>query len=266
MTQSLVQKNGTISNFLSTPAIKSKIAEMVGGDKSQGFITSLIASVSMNPSLSACDPSTLLSAALQGEALKLSPSPMLGHFYMVGYEDRKNNRTVAQFQIGWKGIMQLAIRSGQYRTINVISLKRGELKKYNPMTEEIEVELIEDEEKREAEETVGYYAALEYLNGFRKSIYWSAAKMKLHAKKYSKGYASDLSKGNSYTFWSKNFDEMAMKTMLRQLLTKWGLLSIEIQSAIESDQAVINDGVVRHIDTEDILPSSDVETMSSEVF
>ena len=227
---------------------------MVGGDRSQGFITAVVSAVSNNPALAKCDNSTLLSAALQGEALKLSPSQQLGHYYIVPYEDNKNNRTVAQFQIGWKGIIQLAIRSGQYRTINVMALKTGELKSYNQMTEQIEVELIEDDEVRENTETIGYYAALEYLNGFRKSIYWSKKKMEIHAQKYSKGYAGDKKRGSSYTFWSKSFDEMAMKTMLRQLLTKWGLMSIEIERAIEVDQAVIEEKKIRFVDNEDIEP------------
>lgn len=101
--------------------------------------------------------------------------------------------------------------------------------------------MIEDEEAREQAPTIGYYAMFEYTNGFRKTLYWSKQKMQNHAKKYSKGYAADLSKGTAWTFWSKDFDGMAMKTMLRQLISKWGVMSIDMITAMESDAAVIKE-------------------------
>lgn len=151
-----------------------------------------------------------------------------------------------------KGYIQLAIRSGYYKKLNVLSIKEGELVRFDPLNEEIEVNLIEDEEAREQAPTVGYYAFFEYTNGFRKAIYWSKAKMQRHAERYSQGYKSDLKDGTSYTFWSKDFDAMAYKTMLRQLISKWGIMSIDLQTAFESDNAVIHeDGTKTFVDTEE---------------
>lgn len=180
-----------------------------------------------------------------GESLKLSPSPQLGQYYIVPFKENNKDgslkRTVAQFQIGYKGYIQLAIRSGYYKKMNVLSIKDGELVKYNPLDETIEADLIEDEEKRENTATIGYYAMFEYQNGFTKTIYWSKAKMEAHAKKYSQAYRTDLKRNWKYSFWSKDFDAMAYKTMLRQLISKWGIMSVEFQTAVTNDMAVLND-------------------------
>lgn len=232
------------------------------------FIANITSAVSVNPTLQECDAATILSAGLLGEALNLSPSPQLGQFYMVPYEDKKRGCKVAQFQLGYKGYIQLAIRSGQYRKINVLPIKEGELVSFDPMTEEIEVNLIEDDEVREKTPTAGYYAMFEYTNGFRKAIYWSYKKMLNHADQYSKAFSkkayqdlkdnkipqSDLWKYSS--FWYKNFDDMACKTMLRQLISKWGIMSIEMQKALEYDQGVgiVKDGKasgVEYVDSPD---------------
>ena len=243
--QSAVATRNTFSAFMAGDGVKRKIGEIIAGKKGDGFITSIVACVSNNPALSACDNGTILSAGLQGAALDLSPSPALGHFYMVPFEDRKNNRTVATFQIGYKGYIQLAIRSGQYRRINVIAIKDGELVSWNPLTEDLYTKLIDDDSVREGTPTTGYYAMFELTNGFVKTMYWSRAKMEGHALKYSKGYAAK----KGYTFWEKDFDGMAFKTMLRQLLSKWGVMSIELQRAIESDMSVLNqDGRPDYID------------------
>ena len=132
----------------------------------------------------------------------------------------------------------------------MLSIKEGELIRFDPLNEEIEVNLIQNEEQREAAPTIGYYAMFEYTNGFRKAMYWSKAKMEAHAKKYSPGYKKDLVKGTSWTFWAKDFDAMAYKTMLRQLISKWGIMSIELQTAIDSDMAVIReDGSRDYVET-----------------
>ena len=149
----------------------------------------------------------------------------------------------AQFILGYKGMIQLAIRSGMYKKLNVLSIKEGELIRYDPLNEEIEVNLIDDEVQRENAETIGYYAMFEYTNGFRKSLYWSKEKMKNHGKTYSKSF------DKSSSFWQKDFDVMAYKTMLRQLISKWGIMSIDMQIAYESDMAVIKeDGSKEYID------------------
>lgn len=230
---------------------------MVGGKDGQRFITSILSVVSNNPTIAECEKSTILSSALLGEALKLSPSPQLGHYYIVPFNNAKKGIKEAQFQLGYKGYIQLAIRSGQYKNINVVSIKKGELISYNPLTEELETKFIDDDEVREQTETIGYYAMFELINGFKKSIYWSKKKMLAHAKKYSQGFQNDLKKNTQYTFWSKDFDGMAFKTLLRQLISKWGIMSIELQSAFEKDMGVIrDDGKVDYVDNEDTIDTS----------
>lgn len=261
---SLVKANQkqTFSAFLAQDAMKKKINEMVGGEKGQQFVTSIISAVSTNPQLAECDNASIVSAALLGQALNLSPSPQLGQFYLVPFNDNKRGCKVAQFQIGYKGYIQLAIRSGQYKKLNVLAIKEGELIKYDPLDEDIEVKLIENEEEREKAETIGYYAMFEYLNGFRKTIYWSKQRMEAHALKYSMGYRAK----KGYTFWEKDFDGMAYKTMLRQLISKWGIMSIDLtmQKALESDMAVINDnGTYDYVDNNE-MANEIIETENQE--
>ena len=134
----------------------------------------------------------------------------------------------------------------------MLSIKEGELVRYDPLNEEIEVNLIDDEEEREKAATIGYYAMFEYTNGFKKAMYWSRAKMEAHALKYSAGYAADKRKGNQYTFWSKDFDGMAYKTMLRQLISKWGIMSIDLVTAIDADMTIVNeDGSKSYVEVEE---------------
>jgi recombination protein RecT len=240
-------QKGTFSAYITGNAVKAKINQIMSGKDGGRFITTIVSAVSNNPSLAECEHATILAAALVGESLKLSPCVQLGQYYLVPFNDNKNGRKVATFQIGYKGYIQLAIRSGQYRKINVLGIREGELVKFDPLNEEIEVNLIEDEEKREAAMTVGYYAMFEYANGFRKAMYWSRNKMERHALKYSKGYVAK----KGYTFWEKDFDGMAYKTMLRQLISKWGIMSIEMGRAIEKDQAVIGEeGKIEYVDNE----------------
>jgi recombination protein RecT len=213
--------------------------------KAARFVTAITSAVSTNPALAECEASTIVSAGLLGEGLNLSPSPQLGQYYLVPFNDKKNNRKVAQFQLGYKGYIQLAIRSGQYKKLNVLPIKEGELISFNPLEEEIEVQLIEDETAREQAATIGYYAMFEYTNGFKKAMYWSKQKMESHAEKYSQGYRAH----KGYTFWEKDFDAMACKTMLRQIISKWGIMSIEMQKALENDMGVISEnGTVDYID------------------
>lgn len=234
------------------------------------FIASIVSAVSATPALAECEAKSIVSAALLGEGLKLSPSPQLGQYYLVPFKDRKNGVTNAQFVLGYKGYIQLAIRSGQYKKLNVLPIKEGELIRFDPLNEEIEVRLIEDETEREKADTAGYYAMFEYTNGFKKAMYWSKEKMLSHADKYSSAFSLYATSGQyakvSYddylagnynqkdswlysSFWYKDFDGMACKTMLRQLISKWGIMSIEMQKAVESDMGVIGDGgTVEYVD------------------
>lgn len=257
----LVTNKPKFSVAIQSDTYKNLINNTLGDkDRAARFIASISSAVATNPSLQECDAGTILSGALLGESLNLSPSPQLGQYYLVPFKDSKRGCKVAQFQLGYKGYIQLAIRSGQYKKLNVLAIKKGELVKYDPLNEEIEVNLIEDEEERENAETIGYYAMFEYTNGFRKSLYWSKSKMDKHALKYSKGYAAH----KGYTFWEKDFDGMAYKTMLRQLISKWGIMSIDMQQAVEKDMATINtDGTYEYVDNEDevILQQEESETV-----
>ena len=253
-----------ISAYLTADAVKNQINQVVGGKDGQRFISAIVSAVNTNPALQECTNQSILSGALLGESLKLSPSPQLGQYYLVPFND-KNKGKVAQFQLGYKGYIQLAIRSGQYKKLNVLAIKEGELIRFDPLNEEIEVRLIEDEEEREQANTIGYYAMFEYTNGFRKAIYWSKRKMEAHALKYSKG--CQAKKG--YTFWEKDFDGMAYKTMLRQLISKWGIMSIDMASAIDSDMAVINeDGTKDYVDNDatvfDMEPAQEATPQQSQ--
>ncbi len=215
------------------------------------IISSIVSAVNTNQELQSCTNQSILSAALLGNSLGLSPSPQLGQYYMVPFNDKAKGK-VAQFQLGYKGYLQLAMRSGQYKKLNVLAIKNGELVRYDPLNEEIEVNLIEDDTVRENTETIGYYAMFEYTNGFKKTLYWSKKKMEEHALKYSQAYAADKRKGTAWTFWAKDFDSMAYKTMLRQLISKWGIMSIDMMTAFDKDMAVINqDGSSYYVDNQE---------------
>lgn len=236
-----------ITAYLTNDAVKQQINNVVGGKDGQKFISAIVSAVNANPALQECSNQSILSAALLGNSLKLSPSPQLGQYYFVPFNDHKNGRKVAQFQLGYKGYIQLALRSGQYKKLNVLAIKEGELIKYDPLNEEIEVRIIEDEDEREKAATIGYYAMFEYLNGFRKTMYWTRSKMERHALNYSQGYKAK----KGYTFWEKDFDAMAYKTMLRQLISKWGIMSIEMQTAMDGDMGVIEeDGTINYVDND----------------
>lgn len=259
-----------LTAYLTQDAVKRQINSVVGGKNGTRFISSIVSAAQANPALQECTNQSILSAALLGESLNLSPSPQLGQFYMVPFDNKKKGCKEAQFQLGYKGYIQLAERSGYYKKINAIAIKEGELIRFDPLNEEIETELIEDDVVREETPAMGYYAMFEYENGFRKVMYWSKKKMMAHAEKYSQAFKrnggaaslklleegkipeKDLWKYSS--FWFKSFDEMAQKTMLRQLISKWGIMSIELQNAIDKDTAVINeDGTADYVEAEEAV-------------
>lgn len=262
------------SVVLQSNAIQNLINNTLGDHKkAQRFITAISSAVATNPALQECDSFSIINSALLGETLNLSPSPQLGQYYMVPYNDKKKGK-VATFQLGYKGYIQLAIRSGQYRSINVINVKEGELLKYDRLSETVELSFIDDEDEREKLPTIGYCAMFELVNGFRKVIYWTHARMLNHADKYSQAFSKDA-KGGRYprvsyddykagkvkesdlwqysSFWYKDFDGMAFKTMLRQLISKWGIMSIELQTAFENDMTFkeSQDSAVSYVDEEE---------------
>lgn len=240
------QRKTGITTYLNNDAVKNNIISVVGEKNSTRFISSVVSAVQVNPTLAQCTNGSILSAALLGEALQLTPSPQLGQYYMVPYDNSKTKNKEAQFQLGYKGYIQLAIRSGQYRKIVVSEVKEGEVKYYNPVTEEFSMDPILDTRERNKLQTVGYYAMFELMNGFRKELYWTKDMMQAHAETYSSGYRNDIKKHTAYTFWSKNFDAMAKKTLIRQLISKWGIMSIEMTRAYENDMAVIDENGNAH--------------------
>ena len=254
-----------LSVYLQNDAVKKQINQVVGGKNGTRFISSIVSAVQSTPALQECTSPSIVNAALLGEALNLSPSPQLGQFYMVPFDNKKKGCKEAQFQLGYKGYIQLAIRSGYYKKLNVLAIKEGELVRYDPLDEEVEVNLIDDDILREEAPTMGYFAMFEYENGFRKTLYWSKKKMLAHAEKYSfafyknggarslelleQGKIPEKDMWKYSSFWFKDFDGIALKTMLRQLISKWGIMSIDLQNAIDKDMAVIHeDGKTDYVD------------------
>ncbi len=234
------------------------------GDKDRAirFVAAISSAVAVNPALQECDAGTVLSGALLGESLNLSHSPQLGQYYLVPYDDRQRGK-VAQFQLGYKGYVQLAERSGQYLDLDAFPLVEGEYKGRDRFTRRPVLEFLEDDGERENRPVVGYYAFFELINGFRKALYWSKEKMLAHADRYSKAFhlnaveveepkrsrvsyadylAGKFPKSDEwkyFSFWYKDFDAMACKTMLRQLISKWGIMSVELQKAFNADNSTI---------------------------
>jgi len=227
-------------------------------NRQKRFVASITAAVSVNPELQKCEAGTILAGALLGESLNLSPSPQLGQYYLVPFKqkekrDRRTGEIItpetykATFVLGYKGYIQLALRSGQYKDLDVMEIKEGEFMGRDKLTGRPKFEFIEDEDERESADVIGYMAFFEYLNGFTKIMYWTKAKMLRHADQFSPAFSasayqklqngeipeSDMWKYSS--FWYKDFDGMAKKTLLRQLISKWGVMSTEMQTVMEKD-------------------------------
>lgn len=242
------QKIG-FTSFMTSTAVQKKVNEVVGGERGQRFISSIVSAVTTNPLLKECTNESIFSGALLGESLNLSPSPQLGLFYLVPFNDKERGK-VAQFQLGFRGYINLAIRTGQYKDIDTIEIREGEYLGRDKESGKQKFEFIEDENERESKPIIGYMAYFEMINGFTKKIYWTKEKMEAHALKYSQAYKKDKTKKTSYSFWTNNFDEMAFKTLLRQLISKWGVMSIDMQTAFEKDMAVIKEnGDFDYVDT-----------------
>ena len=259
-----------MSNQITTQKIKfstaitsqtyQKLISNTLGDKKKAekYTAAIMSAVATNPALQDCDAASILSGSLLAESLNLSHSPQLGRYYLVPFKDKKSGTTKAQFILGYKGYIELAVRSGQYKNINALPVKEGELISYDPFNDEIELRAIQDPDEREKATTIGYYAMFEYLNGFKKVLYCSKKQMIRHADRYSPAFSANATKGKyprasfeDYeagrydkndewlysSFWYKNFDGMACKTMLRQLISKWGIMSADMQAAITADNS-----------------------------
>lgn len=250
----MVQQKMPFSVAVNTPSMQKLIANALHDPaRCARFTASIVSAVSVNQALQNCDRNTVISGALLGESLNLSPSPQLGQYYLVPFNNKKKGIQDAQFVLGYKGYVQLALRSGQYKSINVEIVKQGEYKGRDPMTGDPRFQFLEDDDEWERLPVIGYMASFEYLNGFRKVLYWSKEKMMNHADRYSAAFsrkayenlmAGNIPQGDMWkysSFWYKDFDSMAKKTMLRQLISKWGIMSTDMQSAYESDSRVIDE-------------------------
>jgi recombination protein RecT len=219
----------TLKSLLASPTVQKRFDEVLGKRAAQ-FTTSILNLYNAEKMLQKCEPMSVISSAMVAASLDLPVDKNLGYMWIVPYGNK------AQPQMGYKGYIQLALRSGQYKLINVTPVHEGELKKWNPLSEEIEI----DFEARKSDAIIGYAAYFELLNGFRKTIYWSRDQVEKHRKKFSK---SDFG-------WKNDWDAMAMKTVLKSLLSKWGILSIELQKAvIEDDEERVVKDVTESEDT-----------------
>lgn len=218
----------TVQGLLGDVKVKKRFEELLG-KKSQGFMTSIINVVNGNTDLKECDPNTVIGSAGVAASLDLPIDPNLGFAYIVPFNTKVGGKFVkkAQFMLGYKGFVQLAMRSGAYKTISASEIYEGEIVSYNRITSEIELG------EPTSDKVVGYIAYFKLLNGFEKYLYMTKQEIENHAKTFSKTYASE------YGIWKKDFNGMAVKTVLKRLLSKYGILSIEMNSAIVNDQGVI---------------------------
>lgn len=271
------------NNFIGSTLVKTKITQMVGATDAQEFITSVISAVNNTPALQECEANSIISAALLGQSFHLTPSPQLGYFYMVPFGDKNSDCKKAQFVMGYKGYLQLAMRTQEYIDIDAIEVREGEYKGRDKFTGRPQFEFIEDDDVRESLPVVGYMSFFEMKGGYIKRMYWSKEKMLKHADKYSPAFElngktiytkkgpvqkvpyEEYIKGNYdpktewlySSHWYQNFDEMAKKTMLRQLLSKYAYLSTSLQKAYEADN---------HVISEDLKPDLNiVEAVAEEI-
>lgn len=222
----------TVKQLLNTELIKGKFEDVLGKRSSQ-FTTSLINVVNSNYQLKKVDANSVIASALVAASLDLPVNPSLGYMYIIPYGG------TAQPQIGYKGYIQLAQRSGQYKHLNAIPVYEGELKGWNPLTEEVVYEPKQDRDTDD--QPIGYLGYMELLNGFSKTVYWTHKQIDDHRKEFSKSGGKDKPKG----VWADHYDAMALKTVLRNLLTKWGPMTVDMQSADMADS-----GQYDHLDEE----------------
>lgn len=233
----------TAVSFLRNETTQKRINELLGSRAPQ-LTTSLITALNSNDKLAQCKPESVLNAALTAASMDLPINPNLGFAYIVPYGDE------AQFQMGWKGFIQLAQRSGFYKTINATDVRKGELKERNRLSGDIDFEFVEDDKEREKLPVLGYVSYFRLMNGFEKTMYMSVEAVEAHALEYSKSYAYDKKKNYTSSNWSTNFDAMARKTVLKLLISKFGPMNTQLQEAIVKDQAVIKDDEIVYVDNE----------------
>lgn len=223
MTDEIMRKAPPINKLIQDEGF-IKRAQTTLGNGAQQFMSSILSLVNSDKMLADCNSYELYNCCLMAAALKLPFNKDLGQAWIIPYKGKP------QLQIGWKGFVQLAQRSGQFHTINCTDVRAGEIKKNDRLTGEIEFEWISDSEREKAE-VVGYAAYFELANGFRKTLYMTKTELEEHAKKYSQTYKK------GYGVWKDNFDAMARKTVIKLILNRFAPLSVDMQKAIELDQA-----------------------------
>lgn len=215
-----------LKGLLSTPTLKKKF-EQVLNKKAPQFMASLLNLYGGDPNLQTAEPLSIISSALVAASLDLPVDKNLGYAWIVPFYDKNKGFKAAQFQLGYKGYIQLALRSGQYKAMNVIDVHEGELKNWNRLTEEIELDL----DSAESDKVIGYCGYFKLVNGFEKTVYWTKDEIEKHRIKFNK--AKDKQSLNNV--WRSDYDAMAKKTVIRNLLGKWGILSIDMQTALSKD-------------------------------
>lgn len=241
-----IQKS--INALLNEDQVKKRFQEILGA-KANGFISSVIGATKNNSMLSSAEPQSVLSAAVVAATLDLPIDSNLGFAAIVPYRG-KDGKTVAQFQMMYKGFVQLAQRSGQYKTINACEIYEGEIESFNRITGDIEF----NPGNKKSDKVVGYAAYFRLANGFEKTLYMSAEDLNKHGKRFSQSFKK------GYGLWVDDFDSMALKTVLKRLLSKYGILSIDMQNAVKFDQGVIKeDGEVEYTDAQDVTGMQSIE-------
>lgn len=239
--------------LMSTPQMKKKFTDILH-EKSDSFMGSLMTLVGGDNYLSQAEPMTIIASALKAATMDLPIDKNLGYAYVVPfnrYEKKGKNwitHNEAQFILGYKGYIQLAQRSGQYKALNALAIYEGQLIDWNPLTEEFTF----DYKGKVSDEVIGYVGFFELLNGFKKTVYWTKQEIESHRIKNSKNKDKEKLSGA----WVDNYDSMAIKTVLRNLLSKWGLLSVEMQTAITSDEKVF-----RVDEDSDLIEETDLSEM-----
>lgn len=230
----------TFNQTITNPATQKYLDELLHERKGQ-FVNNLTALVANKAELQECEPYTLMFAALKATALNLPIEPSLGMAHVIPFKNKKRGVTEAQFQLGYKGFQQLALRTGQYKTINTTEVRDGELKRRNRLTGEIDFDFIEDDAKRLQTPVIGYVNYFKLLNGFESTFYMSRDEMEAHAMRYSQTYKSTIGYIKEQSKWTTDFDAMAMKTVIKLNLSKNGVLSVELADAIRADQSIMRE-------------------------
>lgn len=228
MTKSI--KNLPVKELLNQDTVRARFQEILK-TKASGFTANLAIMVNNSSILKECEGSSIVSAAIIAASLDLSLDPNLGYSAIVPFNEKQKDGTYqkkAQFQIMYKGIIQLALRSGQYSKLGCTEIYKGQIKSENPLTGEYEFDFMQ-----KSDVVVGYASYFKLINGFEKTEYWDVAKVKAHGKRFSQTFKKD------FGLWKDDFDSMAKKTVLKNLLSKWGVLSIEMQNAVKFDQSTI---------------------------